>query len=230
MTIDRLDAGHLAAVPGWLRPLAAAPDRILTPELTARRPPGDGTVRQSAVLMLLGHGPEGPDVLLIARAASLRDHAGQVAFPGGVVDPGDDGPVGTALREAQEETGLDPAGVVPLATLAALYVPRSSFAVTPVLAWWRRPGTVASQDPAEVAAVARVPLGLLADPAVRATVATPNGFRSPCFELPGMFVWGFTALLLTRLLAVGGFAKPWDASREVPLPASVAGLAAGGGA
>ena len=63
------------------------------------------------MLILLGEGPAGPDVLLIERSADLRSHAGQPAFPGGAADPGDDGPVGTALREAQEETGLEPDGV-----------------------------------------------------------------------------------------------------------------------
>ena len=174
--------------------------------------------------MLLGDGPAGPDVLLIERAGTLRDHAGQVAFPGGGADPGDDGPTGTALREAVEETGLDPTGVEPLAVLPTLYIPRSTFAVSPVLAWWRAPSEVAVQDPGEVAAVARVPLGVLADPAVRATVVAPGGvFRGPCFMLPEMFVWGFTAGLLARLLDLGGFAVPWDGRREVPLPAAVAG-------
>lgn len=211
-------------LPAWLRPLAAACQVLEPAELSRFTPPADGTARASAVLMLIGEGTAGPDVLLIARAETLRDHAGQVAFPGGGAEPADDGPVGTAVREAVEETGLDPAGVVPLAVLPALYVPRSGFAVRPVLAWWRTPGLVAVQDPAEVAAVARVPLAVLADPAVRATVVSPGGYRGPCFVLPEMFVWGFTAGLVARLLELGGFARPWDARREVPLPAAVAGV------
>ena len=63
------------------------------------------------MLVLFGDGPDGPDLLLIERARDLRSHAGQPAFPGGAIDPGDVDAVGAALREAAEETGLDPAGV-----------------------------------------------------------------------------------------------------------------------
>src|SRR4051812_49887052 len=80
------------------------------------------TARRSAVLILFGEGPRGADVLLIEKAAHLRTHAGQPAFPGGGVDPGDDYPVGTALREAEEEAGIEPAGVRGLATPQELYL------------------------------------------------------------------------------------------------------------
>ena len=70
-------------------------------------------------------GESGPDVLLIERAADMRSHAGQPAFPGGAADPGDNGPVSTALREAQEETSLDPAGVTPVAALPQMWLPPS---------------------------------------------------------------------------------------------------------
>ncbi|MFV0082875.1 NUDIX domain-containing protein, partial [Staphylococcus aureus] len=77
------------------------------------------------------HGlPVDADILLTQRAATLREHRGQVAFPGGSTDDGDDGPITTALREAQEETGLDPAGVEPIATLDSIFVPPSRFNVT----------------------------------------------------------------------------------------------------
>jgi 8-oxo-dGTP pyrophosphatase MutT (NUDIX family) len=128
------------------------------------RPPADGG-RHSAILILFGDGQAGPDVLLVQRSQSLRRHAGQPAFPGGVIDAGDDGPVGAALREAAEEAGVDPAGVDVVGVLPDLYISRTGYRVSPVLAWWRKPVPVAPGDPAEVTAVARVPVARgLADP------------------------------------------------------------------
>ena len=114
--------------------------------------PPPGHHRRSAVLLLFGEGPAGPDVLLTERAAGLRAHPGQVAFPGGRVETTDAGPAAAAVREAREETGLDEAGVVVTGTLPDLYLPVSDFAVTPVLAWWRVPSPVDAVDRAEVAA------------------------------------------------------------------------------
>ncbi|MCW2587089.1 MAG: hypothetical protein JWN55_2605, partial [Frankiales bacterium] len=97
-------------IPDWLQPLAAALPTVKGEHFTRFLPPAEGG-RDSAVLVLFGEGPDGPDLLLIERAATLRSHAGQPAFPGGAQDPEDDGPVAAALREAQEEVGLDPASV-----------------------------------------------------------------------------------------------------------------------
>ncbi|WP_170191907.1 NUDIX hydrolase [Saccharothrix syringae] len=174
--------------------------------------PPPGTGRAAAVLVLFGEGPDGPDVLLLRRADTLGSHPGQVAFPGGAADPTDDGPVDTALREAFEETGVLREGVRPLATLPELYVPVSGFVVTPVLAHWARPSPVAPVDPAETAAVARVPVAHLADPANRFRVRHQAGYVGPAFSAPGMLVWGFTAGLLSGLLALGGWERPWDTS------------------
>src|SRR5690606_7084849 len=86
-------------VPRWLDQLAANAAHAQVPP--GLRPPARGG-REAAVLALFGEGPHGPDVLLIQRSARGRRHAGQPAFPGGGVDPGDGGPVGAALREAEE--------------------------------------------------------------------------------------------------------------------------------
>jgi 8-oxo-dGTP pyrophosphatase MutT (NUDIX family) len=198
-------------VPDWLRPVVEATSELDPTMFRFSSPPADA--RDAAVLILLGeHETRGPDVLLQLRANSGGAHSGQVAFPGGSHEPADDGPVSTALREAVEETGLDPSGVRPVALLPQLHIPVSGFHVTPVLAHWERPSRVWAVDPAESAAVARVPIAELADPANRFTCRHPSGFLGPAFALPGMLVWGFTAALLTLLLRLGDWERPWDGS------------------
>jgi 8-oxo-dGTP pyrophosphatase MutT (NUDIX family) len=188
--------------------------------LRHRMPEASATARRSAVLILFGEGPRGPDVLLIEKSPHLRSHAGQPAFPGGGVDPDDDYPVGTALREAQEEAGIDPAGVRVLATLQELYLPPSDRLVVPVVGWWDDPRDVTVGDPREVARVARVPLADLTDPANRFRVRHRAGFIGPAFAVADMLVWGFTAGLLEAILEAAGLAEPWDERDVRPLPDS----------
>jgi 8-oxo-dGTP pyrophosphatase MutT (NUDIX family) len=209
--------------PDWLRDFVAVAHRTDVPEMM--RPPGNGA-RAAAVLILFGEGAEGPDLLLLQRADTMRKHAGQPAFPGGGIDPGDGGPVGAALREAEEETGLDPSGVMVLTSMPELYVAHSGYRVTPVVAWWREPSAVAAGDPDEVASVARVPIAELTDPANRLQVRTPAGYVGPAFRVGGMLVWGFTAGILHRVLQVGGWERPWDEDRVEDLPPEVIDLAA----
>jgi 8-oxo-dGTP pyrophosphatase MutT (NUDIX family) len=185
------------------------------------RPPASGG-RHSAVLVLFGEGPGGPDLLYVQKNAGLRRHAGQPAFPGGKIDESDDGPVAAALREAVEETGLDPGGVDVLTMLPELFISRSQFRVIPVLAWWREPCAVWPVDIGEIAAVERIRLADLADPANRLMLRYPSGRGGPAFRAGSMLIWGFTALLTDRLLALGGWERPWDAAtvRELPLDAA----------
>jgi 8-oxo-dGTP pyrophosphatase MutT (NUDIX family) len=201
--------------PDWMRPLLARVATARTPDFTTFRPPAEGG-RASAVLVLFGESPSGdPDILLLQRAADMRNHAGQPAFPGGAADPGDLDPAATALREAKEEVGLDPTGVTVEALLPQLWIPVSNFVVTPVLAWWHAPHPVAAMDPREVASVARVPVAELTDPANRVRVRHPSGWIGPAFRAQNMLVWGFTAGVLTVLLEMGGWSQPWD--RDGPI-------------
>jgi 8-oxo-dGTP pyrophosphatase MutT (NUDIX family) len=217
----RLTGLRLAAddqLPGWLAPMVHRIDGSSIAELLPRpalSAPQPG--RRSAVLMLLADGAAGPDLLLTARASTLRAHAGQPAFPGGKQDPGEDA-VQTAVREAMEETGLQPASVTPVALFPDLYLGFSGFLVSPVLAHWHTPGPVGPVDAAETAAVARVPVADLADPANRGRVRHPAGYIGPAFEVAGMVVWGFTAGLVEVLLDLGGWTRPWDRQRFITLP------------
>jgi 8-oxo-dGTP pyrophosphatase MutT (NUDIX family) len=202
-----------ASVPAWLRELAAAAKTMEVPPLIA--PPEEGG-KPSAVLILFADGPGGPDLLFIQRSQELRLHAGQPAFPGGSIDAGE-GPVEAALREAAEEVGVQPDGVEVVGTLPEVYIERTGFRVVPVLGWWRQPSAVAPVDVGEVAAVERVGVAELADPAVRLMVRVPDGRTSPAFRVRGMLIWGFTAGLVDRLLALAGWEKPWDTARVMDL-------------
>jgi 8-oxo-dGTP pyrophosphatase MutT (NUDIX family) len=200
-----------------LGPLIEVAGRVRADELSRFLPPEDAG-RRSAVLVLFGESVHGPDLLLTQRSAGMRSHAGQPAFPGGVVEPEDDGPVDAALREAHEETGLDPGGVEIVAVLPDLYLPPSGYVVTPVIGWWHTPTPVAVRDPGEVAAVVRVPLSELTDARHRVRVRHPSGFVGPGFDVRGLLVWGFTGGLLDRLIYLAGWERPWDTSRIVDLP------------
>lgn len=207
-------------LPSWLTRLAAAAGSLRAGELTGFVPPPGAGPRPASVLILFGEDVAGPHVLLIERSSDMRAHAGQVAFPGGaqdLADPDPD-PVSAALREAQEETGLDTSGVRVLATLPALWLPPSNFTVTPVLAWWHSPSDVHPVDVAETASVHVVGLRDLLDPANRATIRHPSGHLGPAFLHGDLVVWGFTAGLLSRLFAVAGWEVPWDETLVVDLP------------
>ncbi|WP_433314023.1 NUDIX hydrolase [Micromonospora sp. CA-269861] len=204
--------------PEWIEPLLTRLGTARAEDFTRLTTPAEGG-RESAVLVLLGEQPgAGPDVLVLQRAATLRNHAGQPAFPGGAADPEDADVRATALREANEEVGLDPASVTVLAELPKLWIPVSDFVVTPVLAWWHDPHPVHPREPAEVAHVARLPVSELVDPANRLRVRHPSGWIGPAFSARGMLVWGFTAGVLATLLEMGGWARPWSPGRVVELP------------
>jgi 8-oxo-dGTP pyrophosphatase MutT (NUDIX family) len=214
-------------MPDWLAEIRDAARTITGRDLTAFLPPEDAGARPGAVLMLFGEGERGPDLLLTERAHDMRSHPGQVSFPGGSIDPTDESPTAAALREAQEEVGLDPAGVEVLATLPELWLPPSNFAVTPVLAWWREESPVGVVDRREVHAVLREPIDELLDPAHRVMVTHPSGYSSPGFligEDKDLILWGFTAGLINRLFDYVGLTREWDTSVTRQLPAYMLGI------
>ncbi len=214
-------------LPDWLVPIRDGANTITAEDISRFVPPEGSEARRGAVLMLFGEGPRGPDLLLTERAHDMRSHPGQVSFPGGSIDDTDASPTAAALREAEEETGLDAAGVEVFATLPELWLPPSNFAVTTVLGWWKDPTSVDVVDPREVNAVLRVPIEELLDPQHRVTVVHPIGYSSPGFligDTKDLILWGFTAGLINKLFDHVGLTRPWDASVEQELPDYMLGL------
>ena len=174
--------------------------------------------RQAAVLIAFTAEAEGPRVVLIEKTGHLRKHAGQVAFPGGGVEPDDVSVVAAALREADEEVGLDPEAVRVLGVLPDAHVRASGFDVAPVVAWWRTPTWLAPADTHEIESVHVVPVRTLVDPVNRVTYVHPLGIRGPAFLVGDLFIWGFTGHLLDFVLEAAGWALPWDVAREESIP------------
>jgi len=208
----------VTGLPDWLLPLR---DSLSDPERTLSAAPSDG--RPAGVLVLFGESAYGPDLLFIERSSSLRNHPGQVAFPGGRLEDTDADLVAAALREAQEETGLDPAGVEIFGELEPLGLSVSDFRVTPVLGWWREQSPVGVVDPGEVAAVQRVPITELTNADNRYLMVHPSGHRGPGFVIDGLLIWGFTAYVLDGILTRGGWQRPWDQDRTMAVPSRYLG-------
>lgn len=205
-------------LPDWLQPLC---DSLSDPERRLAAAPSGG--HPAGVLVLFGEAAYGPDLLFIERSSALRNHPGQVAFPGGRLEDGDADLVAAALREAEEETGLDPAGVQVFGELEPLRLSVSDFQVTPVLGWWREPSPIGVVDPGEVAGVQRVPISALTDARNRYLMVHPSGHRGPGFLVDGLLIWGFTAYVVDGILNRGGWQRPWDQGRTMAVPSRYLG-------
>ncbi|WP_025273573.1 NUDIX hydrolase [Haloglycomyces albus] len=178
---------------------------------TAQRASG---ARSAAVLVLLADGDEGPEIVLQERAHHLRHHPGQMSFPGGALEECDADATDAALREAEEELGVKPAGVEIGVELPPLWIPVSSYLVTCVLARWSEPHPVQPVDVNEVAAVHSVSLRTLAHPENRGTVTYPSGRTGPGFHVDGVpLIWGFTGGVLSWLISDMGMERDWDPDR-----------------
>lgn len=166
--------------------------------------PADLALREAAVLVGLVRRERGLQAVLTRRTDTLRHHAGQVSFPGGRLEPGDDGPLQAALREASEEIGLAPAQVAPLGYLDPL-VTITGYRVVPVVAMLD-PGFEAVPDPGEVAEVFEAPLAFLLAPENLRRVGIEFGGRTrhvleygPLADAPAQRIWGVTASILLNL-------------------------------
>ncbi|WP_245810358.1 NUDIX hydrolase [Brachybacterium massiliense] len=211
----------------FLAPLAARAqegDVLVTRDPDPRDPENAGrAVRRSAVLIhLAGTGLDDARVILEERGHSLRSQPGQFSLPGGGRDPGDRDDVHTALREAQEETGLDPADAHVLGAFAPIPMPWRIQRVTPVLSWSPSVPQLGVQDPIEVERLVWAPLtgpGSLTDPAHRERGTLGGMGVGPVFSLPqDAFIWGFTAMILEKVLTGLGLDPVPDTApvREIP--------------
>ena len=160
----------------------------------------DGLTTPAAVLIgCVGHG-HGPTVLLTQRTAHLRDHAGQISFPGGRIEDVDADPVAAALREAHEEIGLSPSRVQIIGELPT-YRTRTGFLIHPVVGWIEPPVAFAP-DPFEVDEVFELPLAFALDARNhRRDSYERDGQRRQFFVLPyeDRYIWGATAGILVNL-------------------------------
>jgi 8-oxo-dGTP pyrophosphatase MutT (NUDIX family) len=194
--LDPLDGGHLE------RGETAAELRSDFDLNPGFRPAGERALRDAAVLVPVLERPEGLSVLLTRRADDLSRHAGQIALPGGRLDPGE-GAVEAALREAWEEIGLEPRFVEPLG-LSTRYETVSGYVITPVVALVR-PGFALRPSPEEVAEVFETPFAFLMDPENhrREYYDFEGGRRWFYVMLYGSYqqrrIWGATAGILREL-------------------------------
>ena len=177
----------------WLAGASAEVTSRVRASLPARLVP-------AAVLVPLVERESGLTVLLTQRAETLKDHAGQISFPGGRIDPGDDGPIAAALREAQEEIGLPPDSVE-IIGLADVYRTITGFEVTPVVGIVP-PDLPLSPHPGEVAALFEAPLHYLLDPAhqhVRSALWRGRERHYYEIDYEGRRIWGATAAMIVNL-------------------------------
>lgn len=205
--------------PRWLRPLidqlAASDHSGRVRKMLASRVPQRDRADEAAVLIVFTGDPhaettpEDAAVLITHRHPKLRSHSGQMAFPGGKIDPEDAGPVDAALREATEETGLERHRVTSLAVFDAVTTGGSLKRVRPVVAYAADPGEVYPASEVETDDVFFVPLRDLVAPENRITVGW-RGWTGPAFHVGCYLVWGFTGVLLSVVLEFGGWARPYD--------------------
>ncbi|MDO5031856.1 CoA pyrophosphatase [Corynebacterium sp.] len=203
------------ATPDWLRPAlgvdSADTQRRIGANTMARQMKRlPAMKKESAVLILLkGTSVEDAEVLLTHRSPSMRSHSGQIAFPGGRRDPEDATLVDVALREAWEETGLDPRSVTPLEKWEELHIRATGNPVHPVLAYWHEPGEVWPASPEETDDVFLVPVRELIEPENRFMVGL-GPWKGPAFHVRDYVVWGFTGGILATLLDHAGWSLEWD--------------------
>ncbi len=186
------------------RPPRERGDGDLNPDFRRRELLAQGrSLRPAAVLVPLVDRARGMTVLLTQRSPHLADHAGQVCFPGGRMEPHDRDPATAALREAQEEVGIAP-DCIELVGQLDKYVVRTGYEITPVVGVLDPPSALV-HDPTEVSDVFEVPLSFILDPLnVQLQQRAFNGAMRQFYvwPYPGYYIWGATAAMLVNLSEV----------------------------
>lgn len=187
-----------------------SPVDVETGERRPRVPPDDGSARRAAVLVPILVESEGPRVVYTVRKDHLQDHAGQISFPGGSLEPGDDSLLQTALREAEEEIDLNPELVEVIGELEEMFIPPSNFRVSPFVGLLS-PGAELTLHPDEVEEVFTAALEELLSPyAFQKVLWHREGrdYEVPVFAVEGREIWGATAAMTAVLLARLGWEPP----------------------
>ena len=190
---DTNDAARIQLMPTFAD---GAPARSVAP------PPGVVPRRGAVLAVLYLHGGE-LHVPLTVRSGSLRTHTGEISLPGGAVDPGDESAIAAALREGQEEVGLDPASITVLGTLTDVYIAPSNFQITPVVGWTPA-APLLTPDPREVAALLYLPLRHLLRPDAVSSeerIIGEQAVRVPYYGFGEHKIWGATSIVLSQLAA-----------------------------
>ncbi len=166
-------------------------------------PPAGVVPRRGAVLAVLYPHNNELHVPLTIRSGSLRTHTGEISLPGGAIDPTDVSVVAAALREGEEEVGLDSASVIILGTLTDVYIAPSNFQITPVVGWMPTAPQL-TPDPREVAALLYLPLRHLLRPdavSIEDRMIHEQSIRVPYYAFGEHKIWGATSVVLSQLAA-----------------------------
>ncbi len=185
-------------------PGISAHQKMLPPGRELIPPLGNNSIMQSGVLLLIFQEGKSKKLVLIRRPVTMKNHAGQIAFPGGKMEPQDNGIVETALRESKEEIGIAPEKVRVIGTLSPVYVQVSNFVIHPVVGWYDSQPDF-KMEATEVANVHIISIEdmLLPSSLTIHNVETLSGLLSvPGFSIDGLFIWGATAMILTEFLEI----------------------------